>query len=77
MVTKDESASVSFTVTLPRMSVERERAGSAAVRPVSWRAEKVTRGAMVASEQETILVWVSQTMESARTKEDTVDVRRH
>ena len=58
----EESTSISFTVTLPRMSVVWERAGSAAVRPVSWRAEEVTSGAMEESEQETMLVCECQTL---------------
>lgn len=62
---------------LPRTSKERERAGSAGERPVSWRAEEVTSGAMAESEQETMLVWVSQTMESSRTKDENVSVLRH
>ena len=44
---------------------------------MSWRMEEETRGAMAVSEQETILVWVSQTMESARTNEESVSVLRH
>ena len=63
-MTVDELTSVSFSVTLPRISVERERAGSAAVRPESWREEDVTRGAMEEPEQETMLVCVSQITES-------------
>ena len=59
------------------MSVKREREGSAAVRPVSWRAEEVKRGAIAESEHETMLVWESQTMESSRTKEDNISVIRH
>lgn len=46
------------------MSKERERAGNAAVRPVSWREDEATRGAMEESEQETMLVWVSQSVPS-------------
>ena len=49
---------------LPRTSVVRERDGSAAVRSVSWREEDVTSGAMEESEQETMLVCVSQITES-------------
>ena len=76
-VTMEASTSISFTVTLPRMSKERERAGNAAVRPVSWRAKEVTSGAMVESEQETVLVWVSQIVSPSSAKQDSVNVRRH
>ena len=76
-MTKEESTSVSFSVTLPRTSKERERAGRAKVRPVSWRAEEVTRGVMAESEQETMLAWVSQTLLSKNAKDEVVSVLRH
>ena len=44
---------------------------------MSWRAEEETSGAMAESEQETMFVWASQTMESARTNEESVSVLRH
>ena len=59
------------------MSIERERAGSAAVRSVSCRDEDETRGAMAESEQETMLVWVSQIAPSIAAKAEVVSVLRH
>ena len=67
----------SLSVTLPRTSVVRERDGSAAVRPVSWRKEEVTSGAMVESEHETMLDCVSQITPSIAAKAEVVSVLRH
>ena len=59
--------SVQLSVTLPRMSVVRVRAGVAGVRPVSWSDCEVKSGAIAASEQDVTLVCVCQTAPSART----------
>ena len=76
-VTKGESTNVSSSVTLPRTSKERKREGHAGVRPVSWREDEETRGAMAESEQETMLDWVSQTSPSIAAKVEVVSVLRH
>ena len=65
------------SVILPRTSVVRERDERESDRPVNWREDDVTSGTMAESEQETMLVWASQTTSSRKAKEEMVSILRH